>query len=98
MREAAWGEIYADLAGLAREGRPESPAAQAMAGRAIELIKAQSQGDLATWEATRRFWEAGVNDPALKGQLPMTAAQWAFFSAAIGARLEADAGKLRTST
>ena len=94
-RDAAWVEIYAELAVLAREGRPDTPAAQALADRAIALISAQSQGDMATWEATRRFWEAGVNDPALKGQLPMTSDQWAFFSAAISARLRGSAGGKR---
>src|SRR5947209_5389380 len=70
-RGAAWGAIYQDLATLQRAGRaPDDPAATALADRAIALIDEQTGGDHAAWEATRKFWEAGVNDPALKGQLP----------------------------
>ena len=90
-QEAGWGAVYEDLARLSRDASPEDPAAQALADRAIALIVTLTGDDPGTWEATRRFWEAGVSDPDLRSQFPITAAQWAFLSAAISARLRARA-------
>lgn len=81
--DADWAEIYAELGQMAGHADPASPAALALARRAIALINQMTGGDPKLWEATRQFWLEGLSDPALSGQLPIGRAEWDFLGAAM---------------
>lgn len=81
--DAEWEEIFREVARVSRSEKPNSPPAQSLARRAIQLIPRVVGDDIESWRALRNFWAKGVRSPAVARDLPLGKKQWQFLDEAI---------------
>lgn len=82
--DTAWARVYADIDAFPPDADPASEEGLAIGRRAVRLIQDYTRGDPQMWNAAARFWRGGLDDPEIKGDLPMQESHWSFLSSAMG--------------